>query len=86
MKIIVELDEEEEVMLREAFESAIAECYFTEIDEEIKTDYYSSVQQLIKKLSLNLNVDDVIDELIELNSKINDVEDIDDIIDIDDDE
>ena len=73
MKIDVEIDDEEETMISEAFESAVAEIYFAvEIDEELKTDYYGKVQKLINKLGLSVNVDEVIDELIELNEDFED--------------
>ena len=81
MKINLELNEEEELILSEAFESAIAECFFTEIDEETKNDYFEKLQKLIRKFSLDVQVDSVIDELVELNTPSD--EDFDNEIDID---
>lgn len=84
MKLNIELNEDEEMLLSEAFESAIAEAYFTEIDDEFKNEYYENVQALINKLGLSVKVDAVIDELIELNSMEDD--DLEDEVEIEDDE
>lgn len=80
MKINVELNEDEELLITEAFESAIAEAYFTEIDDDFKDEYYDNVQALIDKLGLKVKVEEVIDELIELNNM--DDDDLDNEVDI----
>jgi hypothetical protein len=85
MKINLELDQDEQILLTEAFESAIAECYFTEIEEEVKNNYYESVQSLIKKFGLDIKVEKVIAELIELNTNVDDDFDEEFEIDVDDD-
>ena len=84
MKLDVELNEDEEVLISEAFESAIAEAFFTEIDDEFKNEYYANVQALINKLGLKVKVDDVIEELIELNNM--DDEELENEVDVDEDE
>ena len=83
MKINIELNEEEETLVSEAFESAIAECLFSEYEEEFKDYYFERVQTLINKFGLKVNVDKVIDELIDLNKT--DHEDFDENIDLDED-
>ncbi len=68
MKINMELDTEEELLLKDAFESGIAECFFAEIEDEVKNHYYENVQKLINRFGLDIKVDDVINELVELNN------------------
>lgn len=71
MKINVELDENEILILSEAFESAIAERVFYDIeeeDEDDKVEYFKRVQDLVNKLGLEVSVEAVIEELEELNN------------------
>lgn len=87
MKIDIELDDDEIIILSEAFESAIAERLFFESDDdtdEDKIDYFQRVQKLINKLGLSIKVDNVIEELEELNEMTDDF--FDDEIDIDEEE
>ncbi len=87
MKIDIEIDDDEIIILSEAFESAIAERLFFESDDdtdEDKIDYFQRVQKLINKLGLSVKVDEVIEELEELNEMTDEF--FDDEIDIDEDE
>jgi len=84
MKINAELDEDEVIMISEAFESAIAERLFFESEddtEDDKIEYFSRLQKLITKLGLDVKVDDVIEELEELNELDDDF--LDDEVDLD---
>ena len=74
MKINVELDEDEEILLEEAFESAIVEVLFadeSEISEEERTEYFLRLQELITKLGFEISVQEIVEELIELNEEMN---------------